>query len=57
MTAFRDDRARKHFLTVLTEMFTHVFKDMTELGLLRSDGPEMLAFAYTSPISADSPRR
>ena len=53
---FRDDRARalatKHFLTGLTEMFTHIFAGMMEKGLLRRDDPAMLAFAYTAPISA-----
>ena len=53
---FRDDRARelatKHFLTGLTDMFTHVFAGMMEKGLLRKDDPQMLAFAYTAPISA-----
>ena len=53
---FRDDRARalatKHFLTGLTEMFTHIFAGMMEKGLLRRDDPAMLAFAYTTPISA-----
>jgi len=53
---FRDVRARelatKHFLTGLTEMFTHVFTGMMDKGLLRKDDPEMLAFAYTAPISA-----
>ncbi len=53
---FRDDRARelatKHFLTGLTDMFTHVFTGMMDKGLLRKDDPTMLAFAYTAPISA-----
>ena len=53
---FRDERARelatKHFLTGLTDMFTHVFAGMMEKGLLRKDDPQMLAFAYTAPISA-----
>ena len=53
---FRDARARelatKHFLTGLTEMFTHVFTGMMDKGLLRKDDPKMLAFAYTAPISA-----
>jgi AcrR family transcriptional regulator len=52
---FRDERARdlatKHFLTGLRDMFTPVFKDMMDKGLLRQDDPEMLAFAYTAPIS------
>ena len=53
---FRDERARalatKHFLTGLTQMFTPVFAGMMDKGLLRRDDPEMLAFAYTAPISA-----
>ena len=53
---FRDGRARelatRHFLTGLTDMFTHVFTGMMEKGLIRQDDPKMLAFAYTAPISA-----
>ena len=53
---FRDARARdlatKHFLTGLTDMFTPVFAGMMEKGLLREEDPAMLAFAYTTPISA-----
>ena len=53
---FRDIRARglatKHFLTGLSEMFTHIFAGMMDKGLLRRDDPAMLAFAYTAPISA-----
>ena len=53
---FRDDRARelatKHFLTGLTEIFTHIFAGMMDKGFLRRDDPAMLAFAYTTPISA-----
>ncbi len=53
---YRDVRARelatKHFLTGLTEIFTQIFMGMMEKGLLRKDDPEMLAFAYTAPISA-----
>ena len=53
---FRDERARalatKHFLTGLSEMFTHVFSGMMDRGLLRRGDPAMLAFAYTAPISA-----
>ncbi|WP_139182234.1 MULTISPECIES: hypothetical protein [unclassified Ruminococcus] len=33
-------------------MFTHIFEGMMNNGLLRRDDPEMLAFAYTAPISA-----
>ena len=53
---YRDVRARelatKHFLTGLIEIFTRIFTGMMEKGLLRKDDPEMLAFAYTAPISA-----
>ena len=53
---FRDGRARelatKHFLTGLTAMFAPIFAAMMDRGLLRRDDPEMLAFAYTAPISA-----
>ena len=53
---FRDVRARelatKHFLTGLTEIFTRIFTSMMDKGLLRRDDPAMLAFAYTTPISA-----
>ncbi len=53
---FRDDRARelatKHFLIGLTQMFTRIFSGMMEEGLIRRDDPEMLAFAYSTPISA-----
>ena len=53
---FRDERARdlatKHFLTGLTDMFTPLFAGMMDKGLLRKDDPAMLAFAYTTPISA-----
>ena len=53
---YRDNRARdlatKHFLTGLTEMFTHIFAGMMAKGLLKKDDPSMLAFAYATPISA-----
>ena len=53
---FRDDRARelatKHFLTGLTEIFTLIFAGMMDKGFIRRDDPAMLAFAYTTPISA-----
>ncbi len=53
---YRDERAwdlaTKHFLTGLTEMFTRIFSGMMDKGLLKKDDPAMLAFAYTTPISA-----
>ena len=52
---YRDERAKKlatkHFLTGLTEMFTHVFSGMMDKGLLRRNDPELRAFSYTAPIS------
>lgn len=53
---YRDVRAQelatKHFLTGLTEIFTRIFAGMMDKGLIRRDDPAMLAFAYTTPISA-----
>lgn len=53
---FRDERARalatRHFLTGLTEMFTPVFAGMMDRELIRRDDAQMLALAYTAPISA-----
>ena len=53
---FRDERAKalatRHFLTGLRDMFARIFAEMMDRGLLRRDDPEMLAFAYTAPISA-----
>ena len=53
---FRDDRAKalatKHFLTGLSEMFSRIFSGMMDKGLLRREDPSMLAFAFTTPISA-----
>ena len=53
---FRDGRAKtlatRHFLTGLREMFAYIFTGMMDKGLLRRDDPQMLAFAYTAPISA-----
>ena len=53
---FRDERARalaaEHFLGRLERIFTHVFAGMMEKGLLKPNNPELLAFAYTAPVSA-----
>lgn len=52
---FRDDRARRlatqHFLTSTKEMHTKIFAGMMEAGAIKDDDPEMLAFAYTAPIT------
>ena len=47
---FRDDRARE--LATKQEIFTHIFAGMMDKGLILRDDPAMLAFAYTTPISA-----
>lgn len=53
---FRDERARHfanlHFLTGTQEMYARIFVKMMEAGILKQDDPEMLAFAFTSPITA-----
>lgn len=53
---FRDERAAHfatlHFLTSTKEIYTYIFTEMMKNGLLKKDDAQMLAFAYTSPISA-----
>lgn len=53
---FRDERARRlatlHFLTGTKDIYARVFAQMMANGLLKQDDPEMLAFAYTAPITA-----
>ncbi len=53
---FHDERARhlatQHFLTSTKLIYTYIFAEMMENGILKKDDPEMLAFAYTAPISA-----
>ena len=53
---FRDERARQlatlHFLIGTKEIFTKIFAEMMQNGILKKDDPEMLAFAYTAPITA-----
>ena len=50
---FRDGRARelatKHFLTGLTEIFTHIFAGMMDKGLILRDDPAMLADSSVRP--------
>ena len=52
---FHDERARafatQHFLTGTSDIYTNVFTEMMEDGILKRDDPEMLAFAYTAPIT------
>ena len=53
---FRDERARRlatlHFLTGTKDMYAKLFGKMMDNGLLKRDDPELLAFAYTAPITA-----
>lgn len=53
---FRDERARQfatlHFLTGTREIFTGMFAEMMDNGLLKRDDPSVLAFIYTAPITA-----
>lgn len=53
---FHNDRACKlsseHFLLSKEKMFTAIFKEMIKKGLLKEDNPELLAFEYSTPISA-----
>ncbi len=53
---FRDERAQQlatlHFLNGTKEIYTKVFAEMMENGILKKDDPEMIAFSYTAPITA-----
>ncbi len=53
---FHDERARNlatlHFLTGTQNIYKNIFEKMIEKGLLKNNDPEMLAFAYTSPITS-----
>ena len=53
---FRDERARHfaklHFLTGTKDIYTKIFAEMMESGILKKEDPEMLAFIYTAPITA-----
>jgi len=53
---FRDiktrDYANKYFLYRNEEMFTSIFKEMMERGVIKKCDPKILALAYTTPIAA-----
>ena len=53
---FRDDRARHfatlHFLTGTKDIYKKVFAEMMKSGVLKTEDPDMLAFVFTSPITA-----
>lgn len=52
---FRDNRARQfatlHFLTGTKDIYTKVFSEMMDNGILKKDDPDLLAFEYTAPIT------
>lgn len=43
--------ATKHFLTGNVELFTAIFSGMMNNGIMKHDDPEMLAFAFITPVS------
>ena len=53
---FRDERARHfatlHFLNGTKDIYAKIFAEMMDSGILKEDDPDMLAFAYTAPITA-----
>ena len=53
---FRDERARKlatvHFLTGTKDIYARIFAEMMDKGLLKKDAPELLAFAFTAPVTS-----
>lgn len=53
---FHDERARRfatlHFLTSTKDIYKKVFMEMMTAGILKNEDPDMLAFIYTSPITA-----
>ena len=53
---FHDERVKKlateHFTNGAKAIYQIVFEKMMENGLLRKDDPEMLAFAFTAPVSS-----
>lgn len=53
---FRDETVRKlasdYFIHDTEAIFTRVFSEMMKSGAIRKDDPEMLAFSYTTPVTA-----
>ena len=53
---FRDERVRHfatlHFLSGTKEIYTKIFAEMMENGILKKDDPDMLALAFTAPITS-----
>ena len=53
---FHDERvcrlATKHFLVGTKNMFQVIFERMMEDGLMKKENPEILAFAFTAPVTS-----
>lgn len=53
---FHDDRIKKlateHFVNGTRDIYRKIFEKMTEKGLLKDEDPEMLAFAFTAPVTS-----
>lgn len=53
---FHDDRIRtlatEHFVNDTKEIFQKIFEKMMEAGLFSGEDPELLAFVFTSPVTA-----
>ena len=53
---FHDERARHfatmHFLTGTKDIYTKIFAEMMENGILKKDDPDVLSLAFTAPITA-----
>jgi hypothetical protein len=56
MEQFRDERVAKlttkYCATGTEKIFTIIFRQMMEAGLLKGDNPQMLAVLYTAPVSS-----
>ena len=53
---FHDDRVKKlateHFINGTKAIYRKIFENMIESGLFKNEDPDMLAFAFTSPITS-----
>ena len=53
---FRDERVKKlateHFFNGTKEIFQKIFEEMMKNGIIKKDNPDMLAFVFTSPVTA-----
>lgn len=55
MEQFRNERAKilatRHFHSDIVSLYTTIFYGMVDRNLIHTDNPELLALAYTAPIS------